>query len=352
MKHRVTVFIQSGKRDRENASPFVTLALSYTCYKVEHVGLCLQVGNLRFAVTENNVGSPCKVFRLDIACRERSLKTVRFHGCKVGITANTATAYTLCKYRTDKVEVITLVVRQLHVDTVVQETEVGADVPLMFLFIRQVFVLHLHDLQTRFRCIGIRTPRRIAVDVYKRVGNPCRTCIRRQTVRCFQRKVRKRRLQGFEERFFVHVPRTTHVPCRKPASRTSLTQTVRAFVTERTGDAVTPFIRVSTCGEVSQCSFFRIVQREIIGIVFLHLLERIVAEERNFTFIVYHTPTVETVVRTVLRVGLHTAVQVDDVVAVDNCVIRSRGAEVPAEHPIVSNIIETSFRQYAECQRV
>ena len=106
----------------------------------------------------DETGRPTEVLGLDIGRREAHLDTVRLHRGDVTQLLED-TVRTVCGGHTDQVVVVTGVDIHREVDTVVEETGLQAEVELVLLFIRQVGVGCLADIEARLAVLGEVAPR-------------------------------------------------------------------------------------------------------------------------------------------------------------------------------------------------
>ena len=155
---------------------------------------------------EDEVGAPLEVLRNDVFGRNAQLLTMRAHRSHVGIVTK-RTGSTIEHTRANQVIVVTLIPVELHIDAVVQETQVDTDVELVLLLVGQVGVGEIINLQTRLLHIRKRTPGVVALDDDLRIVR--RRLVTRQRVRSLQRGVSQHVLKRLlEPRLLVGVPCT------------------------------------------------------------------------------------------------------------------------------------------------
>ena len=139
-ERRNTMVVKTLEVHREERT--VGIALRGETRASDHVDqavLRLQIRNLRLGMREDKVGAPLEVLGDDIARRNRDLLTIRAHRGNIGVLHD-GTALTRGDLRTNQVVVVTEIVSQLHIQAVVEETEVETEVELVLLLISQIRV--------------------------------------------------------------------------------------------------------------------------------------------------------------------------------------------------------------------
>ena len=159
------------------------------------------------------------------------------------------------------------------------------------------------------------------------------------------------RIKHLEPRLLVHVPGTRHIPCGQPARAACLAQPVGTLIAVGTVDGIATFPRIGGVGKECRTARVGVAERIVVGSLFLSFLEHLIGVVGNLTHLILHAPAAEPCLVTVVAVGLHTTVEVDDMVFGNHVVVGHRRTEVPAKEAVVAALVDTAVGQHChgEC---
>ena len=95
-----------------------------------------------------------------------------------------------------------------------------------------------------------------------------------------------------------------------------------------------------------------VVQSEILAVLLGTFLEYLIGIVGYLALAVLHTPASEPTAMAIHRVGLHTTVEIHDVVVVEHVIIVDGGTHIPAKHIVVCALIDTTIWQYRDRQSI
>ena len=252
----------------------------------------------------------------------------------------------------DEVEVVASVPVEGHVDAVVQEAHIDADVQLVFLLVGQALVGRVLDLHAALLHAGERSVGLVVAQHQCGVAHRRRSRVGRQRVAALEGEVAQCRAQRAEEALLVGVPCGRDVPCGQPAGLTALAQAVGTLVAVRAVQRVASPIRIGSVGKERGRAVAVVVQRVIVRTVLDALLEELVDVERQFALCILHTPAVEVCLLSVHAAHLAASEEVHDVLPVEDVTPVGREAEVQTPHLVVRLLVDATLRQDADGQLV
>jgi len=342
-KYREALFIQPYKRNGKQPPvriPFPCEPASWD--ESKHEGAGVEFRHLRLAQAENQIGTPLEPLVFYILGRKGKFKTVWFHGSHIPHTVDLSSC-ALCTGPPYKVKIVSLIPVGCQIYTVIQESHIHAYIQFVFFLIGKGWVFQIGYSQAGLCHTGRRTPWIVTVDDNAWVCHPSRTGIGSKRIRGFQGQVRESRLQFLKKLFLVHVPGCRHIPCRQPACGTGLTQTVAAFITQRTGQRVSSLVWIGSCSKKCDLTVDRIAHAIIIRVTFPHSFEGQIIKKWEFTVVILHSPAFGPVTAAFLRIHFSSRIGIQNMGFIKLPVIGSRQTEVITEHFILVLIVKASL---------
>ena len=212
----------------------------------------------------------------------------------------------------------------------------------MLLLISQITICSLFLIQSTFLYTCKRTPRNSTAYHCKRIGY--RRTVTSQRVRSLQCQVRQCWLKSLKPTLLMSIPCTGNIPCRHPAGRTALTQSIGTLITNSTIHRILSFIRIGSIAKEGCTTLVLIYQSIIFRVILYTFFKYLISIVGYLTHTILHTPTTEPCRMTVVTVGFHTTIEIYDVIFIEYIVITDGCTHIPSKKTVVGALINTTIR--------